>query len=132
MSDMGKSQKQKGDRGELEVLKILKAEIQDAINLSKNYAQRANGGVDIHGIQGWAVEVKRQKLYRSDWMDQAIANCGICEKPVVLYRLDRKPWMAEVLAGDIFPSLSSEKIRNMRISLPLHVWINMFLKNEGE
>ena len=93
----------KGRAGEQEVCRILRDEL--GIEVHRNWQEQAfHGGVDILGIEGWAIEVKRAKEYRNDWWIQA-AQQGIKkafrtknpdEKAVLIYRLDRQDWKARM------------------------------------
>ena len=81
----------KGKAGELEVVHILREEL--GIEACRNLDQWRDGGCDILGIEGWAIEVKRAKTAKfADWWDQAVRQAGISKIPALWYRLDRKQW----------------------------------------
>ena len=87
--------KAKGKRGELEVVQLIKEHT--GIEAHRNWLeQSAQGGVDIVGVPGWAIEVKRQKKWLGKWWTQAAQQAKDGNKPVLLYKLDRKPWRAQV------------------------------------
>lgn len=88
----------KGRAGEQEVARILRDEL--GLVVTRNWAQQAaEGGVDLLGVPGWAIEVKRQKAWSNDWWPQAAAQARRTgERPVLIYRLDRKPWKARCCA----------------------------------
>jgi Holliday junction resolvase len=88
----------KGRAGEQEIARTLRDEL--GLEVTRNWQQQAaQGGVDIVGVPGWAIEVKRAKQWSNDWWTQATAQAvRTGENPVLLYRLDRKPWRARCCA----------------------------------
>lgn len=81
----------KGKSGELEVVHILREEL--GVEATRNLDQWRDGGSDILGLAGWAIEVKRAKtpLLKS-WWEQTVRQAGTSKTPVLWYRLDRKHW----------------------------------------
>lgn len=112
----------KGRAGEQEIARILR----DTLNLeiTRNWAEQAHhGGADILGVPGWCIEVKRAKRYLGDWWRQTEEQAdSILAKPALLYRLDRKQWVAEVRGKDVISELEDE---DFRVSMPLHAWITI-------
>ena len=88
----------KGRAGEQEVARTLRDEL--GLEVTRNWQQQAaQGGTDIVGVPGWAIEVKRAKQWSNEWWTQAAAQAARTgEKPVLIYRLDRKPWRARCCA----------------------------------
>ena len=84
----------KGKTGELEIVKLLCDEL--GVDATRNWREQAAvGGSDILGVPGWAIEVKRQKKFDASWWQQTAEQAARADlDPVLLYRLDRKPWMA--------------------------------------
>ena len=79
---MGSLSRNKGRSGEQEIVRILKDELGLGIAVTRNYAQQAHtGGVDVLGVPGWAIEVKRAKQFSEGWWPQskprvsAISQC---------------------------------------------------------
>ncbi|MCU7836140.1 MAG: hypothetical protein KZQ83_12940 [gamma proteobacterium symbiont of Taylorina sp.] len=98
---MGKMQRNKGAAGEREVAKILNEEL--GIELVRNLEQTRNGGHDLIGLDGWAIEIKRQEqLSINTWWKQTVDQAErIGEKPALFYRQSRKPWMVIVDISDV-------------------------------
>ena len=81
----------KGKNGELEVVHILREEL--GIEATRNLDQWRDGGSDILGLDGWAIEVKRAKTSQlKSWWEQTVRQAGTTKFPVLWYRLDRKYW----------------------------------------
>jgi hypothetical protein len=96
----------KGQRGEREVVKILQATVDSVrnglgigpITLQRNTLQAHQGGEDIHGLDGFAVEVKFcETLQLRQWWDQTLrqaAKRGAV--PVLFYRKTKQAWACKV------------------------------------
>ncbi len=54
----GTHSRNKGKRGEREIVNILKAELGDDLEIGRNHAQCDNGGCDIAGRLPFSIEVK--------------------------------------------------------------------------
>jgi hypothetical protein len=81
----------KGKAGELEVVHILREEL--GLEATRNLDQWRDGGSDILGLDGWAIEVKRAKTPKlSEWWNQSVRQAGTTKFPALWYRLDRKYW----------------------------------------
>jgi hypothetical protein len=90
---MGKSQRNKGVRAELEVLSVFRDEL--GLDMKRNsQAQYEEGGHDIE-IPPFSIEVKRQeKLSLKSWWGEAVEQAGNQFIPVLIYRQSRQPWRA--------------------------------------
>jgi Holliday junction resolvase len=90
---MGKASREKGKRGEREVVSII-SELLGVAATRK--VRQHNGDSDIIGVPGWTIEVKRyasaSEATMRSWWTQAIAQTPPGETPCVWYRLDRRPW----------------------------------------
>lgn len=87
--------RQKGKNGELEVVHILREEL--GLETTRNLDQWRDGGSDILGVEGWAIEVKRAKTPQlKNWWEQTVKQAGISSFPCLWYRLDRKYWRVVV------------------------------------
>jgi Holliday junction resolvase len=90
---MGKASREKGKRGEREVVRI----ISELLGVAATRKVRQHeGDSDILGVPGWTIEVKRyasaSEATMRTWWEQAIAQTPPGEIPCVWYRLDRRPW----------------------------------------
>lgn len=100
---MGKSQRNKGKRGELDAIHQLEA--LTGLTLHREYGQAAAGGHDCTLTLPGAVlclEVKRQEDERhSQWWAQAVAQAWDVDGgvPVVIWRRNRQPWRVRVPIG---------------------------------
>lgn len=97
---MGKSQREKGRRAEIEVLKLLGEELGQA--LTRNLEQTRGGGADCLSVWGFAIEVKRQEaLSRPKWWKQACKQAQRTgNEPLLLYRRSREAWKAWIHTRD--------------------------------
>jgi hypothetical protein len=98
----------KGQRGEREVVKI----IQDIVSrcraryglddqvIQRNALQAHLGGCDLHGLEGFAIEVKWQENENlPGWWRQAVSQAEALSKPnrvphipILFYRRNGRPW----------------------------------------
>lgn len=94
------SSKDKQKRGELEAAELLKEFGFDA-RRSQQYCG-AEGDDDLkHDMEGFHLEVKRrEKLSLYEAMAQAAGDAREDETPVVLFRMNDRPWLAITLARD--------------------------------
>ena len=96
---MGKSQREKGKRGERELGGILKG---------YGYACRrgqqfcgADGSADVVGLPGMHIECKRvERLNILDAVEQSVRDAREGELPVVFHRRDRSEWLATMRLED--------------------------------
>lgn len=89
--NQGRASRQKGKRGELEVVHILKEHGFDA-RRTQQFAGKA-GTADVDGLPGFHVEVKRRE--RTDiknWMEQSTNEALEDEIPIVVFRASNEPW----------------------------------------
>ena len=99
-------QRRKGRAGENECRRLLESEL--GLPILRNWQeQAAHGGVDLIGIPGFALEVKRAKRYSNQWFEQAKQQAKE-DAPVLLYRLDRQDWMCEMRGQDVIDELKTE------------------------
>jgi hypothetical protein len=101
----------KGKTGEREIARILRGEL--GVSVHRNWMmQAAEGGCDLVGIDGWGIEKKQARRQAKE--------AG--NKPVLLYRIDRRKWMAEMNASDVIKELEYE---DFTVTMPLMAWICM-------
>lgn len=109
----------KGQRGEREVVKLLQ-EVVDKVRrrfgaeplvLQRNSLQAHLGGADIHGLDGFAIEVKVQEAENiPGWWRQAIQQAEALSRPnrtpfvpVLFYRRNGRPWSVKWRAFVLTP-----------------------------
>ena len=97
----GAFSKQKGKRGEREVVillqpivnKVFEARGLEIPTLYRNQNQSFQGGYDIDGIDWIALEVKRQEtLQVNKWWEQTIKQASPEQVPVLVYRQNQQKW----------------------------------------
>lgn len=105
---MGKSERDKGKRGEREFLSQLGQLLN--CDLSRNLNQSANGGADSLSLPGFAVEIKRaERLSIEAWWSQAVTQAkAVNRKPLLAFRRNRSEWRV-VLTLEDFASLLSQQ-----------------------
>ncbi len=86
----------KGKVGEREVVKLLR-ELFDGYDftIERNLLSQArSGGVDVVGVPGIAIEVKRaERLQLDKWFEQARRQAAqFNARPVLFFRQSRQPW----------------------------------------
>ena len=88
----GKASRDKGQRGEREVCKILGEAL--GVSLTRNLEQTRDGGCDIIVNKHWFIEVKFQEKYQLDvWWEQAVRQAKDKGKhPVLFFRKSREDW----------------------------------------
>jgi hypothetical protein len=124
-------QRNKGRAGEQEVARILRDQL--GVDITRAWQRQAarTRNSDLDGLPGWAVEVKRAKVWRNDWWVQTLAQADQeGSTPVLLYRLDGAhpgqpdgiKWRAVlplvvICTEDVDPDLTAE--------IPLAAWIQI-------
>ena len=107
---MGKKSRTKGKTGEREFINLIRGFF-PSTEITRNLNQTRNGGHDIDGLDGWAVEVKRQEnLSIGRWWGQAVKQAAeINARPALAYRQNREPWkiLVEMDLNALKPPLSS-------------------------
>lgn len=94
--------KQKGKRGELEVVKMLR-EIGFEARRTAQYCGNTGDAADVIGVDGLHLEVKRaESLHIKDWIAQAERDSKEDETPVVVFRSNGEPWRVCIDADTFF------------------------------
>lgn len=96
----GRRSREKGRRAEIELCKLLSAEL--GVTVQRNVDQARKGGADCLQVHGFAIECKRQEsLCRPTWWAQA-AKQGreVGAEPLVFYRRNGEPWQALIRTVD--------------------------------
>lgn len=98
--------RQKGKRGELEAAALLREH-----GFVARRGQQFAGGPDspdlVTDLEGFHVEVKRtQRLDLYAAVSQADEEKKEGDQPLVLHRMNRRPWLVTMLAEDFFDLLN--------------------------
>lgn len=93
---MSKASRNKGQRGEREVCKLLEEHLGGAFK--RNLQQTQEGGHDVLGLKGCAIEVKRcEKLHIEKWWKQTTLQAReVQQLPVLFFRRNKEQWTAAV------------------------------------
>lgn len=86
---MSKGQREKGKRGEREVVGIIK----DILGLdAKRRVRQHDGDSDVMGVPGWSIEVKNcADLRVKEWWRQTVDQAGD-DLPVLFFKVPRRGW----------------------------------------
>ena len=120
---MGKiNSRSKGQRGELEVAALL-----PIYGFKARRGQQHRGGPDspdvIHSIPNVHIEVKFTEQFSPyAAMDQAIADKGKDEIPVVFHRRKRKKWLVVMGANDFLRIMETFAMQRRRNSIANRDW----------
>lgn len=113
---MGKQQRDKGNRGERELMALISEELGGTYRRSME--SERSGGADCLEVPGWAIEVKRTETFLSAFWEQA---CEQAEKarrrPALFWRKNRHGWVAHVDLHDLNPSAYPNRGEYCRMSL---------------
>jgi hypothetical protein len=92
----------KGQRGERQVVKLLQVVVDRVrvsrglppIVLQRNALQAHLGGEDIHGLDGFSVEVKWQEIgYSPAWWQQCLTQAERSKaSPILFFRASQQKW----------------------------------------
>ena len=104
---MGKiNSRAKGAQAERELCHMLGELLGDTLvePLKRNLEQTRNGGHDILGLEGWALEIKRYKRVKEadikDFWGQAVEQAKrVGAQPVLAYREDFQSWRVRIPWG---------------------------------
>jgi hypothetical protein len=103
---MGRSQRDKGKRGEKELAAILSDWL--GVKINRNLGQERDSGSDVTtGRVRW--EVKRVEALRiMDWCKQVEAASSAGDIPIVAFRQDGQEWRCVIRLTDLLPLLREE------------------------
>ena len=96
----------KGASAERECARLIEEHL--GIKAERHLVQTRNGGHDLLGVDGYAIEIKRYAKAgdadKARWWTQAVQQAkAVNQIPVVFFRLDRQPWKALVrMPGSYF------------------------------
>ena len=123
---MSAKSRNKGARGEMELLALLSERFPDLL-LQRNYDQAAFGGSDLLGLPGISLVVKRYQrgnVHRQEWWTQACSVATQDRIPVLAYRFDRSEWQS-VLPLQWW-AMESVNDLNMIAIMPLANFLNEY------
>lgn len=104
---MSATERAKGARGELEVIKLLRAHGWGLAERTSNGRNQSGRGDVSHGPAGVHLEIKRhERLNVCKALDQAIADAPEHDIPVVVHRPSRHVWMATLELSELLPLLA--------------------------
>lgn len=101
----GLASRNKGKRGEREVIKLLQPIVdsvygEGAILLQRNMLQSDKGGCDIAGLEKFAIEIKRhERLNVKAWWRQTLEQAKPHQIPVLFYRQNGESWTVMYSTG---------------------------------
>ncbi len=129
---LSKASRQKGQRGEREVCKLLADKLGG--EYKRNLMQTQDGGYDVLGLDGYAIEVKfQEKLQIEKWWEQTVQQSSVERLPVLFFRRSREPWRV-VVPHDYFysrnnMSLPSEQRSTLYYSI---IPVEIFMEQVSE
>lgn len=97
--------KKKGKNGELEAVRLCRAEGWETYRTAQYCGNSEEGAADIVGLPGIHVEVKRvERLNIDDALDQSTRDAAKTDKaiPIVLHRRNHTRWKVTMDAHDWF------------------------------
>lgn len=101
-ADIGRSSKRKGKIGELEIVRLLKAEGYD-VHRSAQYCGNTGDAADVVGLPGIHIEVKRvERLNLKKAYEQAVNDSkeNGNDIPAIFHRGSYQPWMVTLSLED--------------------------------
>ena len=110
---MSKMSREKGKRGEREVVTMLKDLLGDEYVFKRNLLDQCHdGGMDILGLPNWAIEVKNYKeatpsLIKGWWAQTCEEAVKASRHPVLFWKQARRPWMV-VVSGNHLIEMGTE------------------------
>lgn len=129
----GMMSKQKGKRGEREVVKLLQVVVDMVYNaygleppqLERNLMQSHKGGYDVVGLEWMALEVKFHESEQiQKWWEQTIRQAGPGQEPVLFYRKSRAQWKV-VMNGKLSHTTG---LTSINVLCPVVINLNAFLE----
>lgn len=101
---MSRAQRDKGARGEREVIQLLKDHGWPLARRSSDGRAQAERGDIVRGPAGFHLEVKRrERISIVEWSRQAERDAHPTDRPAVIWRASREPWRVSMLLDDWTP-----------------------------
>lgn len=111
--EIGKASRNKGKRGELEVVKILKVAGFEKAQRSAQCKGNTGQAPDVEGLPGIHIEVKRvERLNLRKAYEQAVNDSkenGNNDIPAVFHRQSHQPWMVSLSLSDFLKLYKKER-----------------------
>lgn len=122
---MANRSKQKGYRGEREVMDMLQVIVNEeygAVGLAPPELTRSPAGRDIRGLPFVAIEVKyREQVCLNPWWGQTKRNALAGQEPVLIWRSNYEPWRVRMFGYLRFAEAGSNGVLGAPVSPPRHV-----------
>lgn len=129
----------KGAKGEREIVLLLNGIIQRVLDsqewpegvaevalkcIQRNLQQSIEGGSDLNGVFGLAIEIKRQENVQVDkwWMQCTSQAARTNEWPVLLYRKNNNPWRCLTQGHAPLPGGRMSSMRVQFDEEPFKIW----------
>lgn len=102
----GKMSRNKGQRGEREVAKLLQPIVDKVYSsrgleppvIGRNLQQTRDGGYDLSGLDWMALEVKWQEAFNlKDWWVQTLRQAGEQQIPILIYKKNHVKWRVRMI-----------------------------------
>mgnify|MGYP003379078687 CR=1 FL=1 len=118
---MAALQRTEGAAGERELARLLRDHL--GADITRNLLQARQGGADLLGVHGWAIEVKRAARARlNEWWLQTCSQAQATgQRPALFYRLDRRPWRVVVALRHIAAGFESAPLA-LRVETDIEVF----------
>lgn len=122
----------KGKSAERELINLLKEMLPEDLTseLTRNLDQTRDGGHDILGLKGWALEVKRYAKVdpgtKARFWDQTLEQARKDgSRPALAYREDRRDWRVVLRADDVAADYmtGSDLDYTFEMSLPMFTFV---------
>ena len=126
---MGNMSRDKGQRGERAVAKLLQPVIDKVkhdgdIQIVRNLDQTRDGGYDLKGVPWLAMEVKWQEtLCVNTWWKQTIRQADDDQVPVLIYKQNRKSWKVLMMG---YVEIADGKRIKTRVQISLEAFLIWF------
>lgn len=129
---MGAMSRNKGKDGERELAAILRDEL--GADITRNLVQARDGGCDLIGVDGWAVECKRvheatEAYLRAWWVQTEMQASAAGTRPVLAFREDRGTWQVVVRLCDIAPDIPAWAGMAWTARIGLQAWCALVREN---
>lgn len=104
---LGRKPKSRGNRGEREIVDILKAHGYPAY---RNFGSGGYGGGDVLGLDGYSVEVKYQeRLNIWSALAQSKAAASATQTPLVCFRRNHSAWYAALELSELLALIKASQ-----------------------
>ena len=101
---MSVNSRNKGKRGELEVVRMLATAGWPQARRSSDGRSQVERGDIVRGPAGCHLEVRyREQIRIVEWCHQAESEAHPTDRPVVIWRRSREPWRVSMLLDDWMP-----------------------------